>query len=71
MEGNPVKRLLAGSELLAFLLVGVGHGAGLPAPTGVAISTRVSTTDEDERVLDRVADHLGRLRRRGGLLERR
>lgn len=33
------------------------------APTGVAISTRLSTTDEDERVLDRVADHLGRLRR--------
>jgi len=33
------------------------------APTGVAISTRLSTTVEDERVLDRVADHLGRLRR--------
>jgi IS605 OrfB family transposase len=33
------------------------------APTGVAISTRLSTTDEDERVLDRVAEHLGRLRR--------
>ena len=33
------------------------------APTGVAISTRLSTTDEDERVLDRVVDHLGRLRR--------
>jgi hypothetical protein len=33
------------------------------APTGVAISTRLSTTVEDERVLDRVAEHLGRLRR--------
>jgi hypothetical protein len=33
------------------------------APTGVAISTRLSTTVEDERVLDLVADHLGRLRR--------
>ena len=32
-------------------------------PTGVAISTRLSTTVEDERVLDRVAQHLGRLRR--------
>jgi hypothetical protein len=30
---------------------------------GVAISTRSSTTVEDERVIDRVADHLGRLRR--------
>jgi hypothetical protein len=33
------------------------------APTGVAISTRLSTTVEDERVLDLVAEHLGRLRR--------
>jgi hypothetical protein len=33
------------------------------APTGVAISTRLSTSVEDERVLDRVAQHLGRLRR--------
>jgi hypothetical protein len=33
------------------------------APAGVAISTRLRTTGEDERVLDRVAEHLGRLRR--------
>jgi IS605 OrfB family transposase len=32
-------------------------------PAGVAISTRLRTTPEDERVLDLVADHLGRLRR--------
>ncbi|GAB5005203.1 hypothetical protein MAHJHV63_52370 [Mycobacterium avium subsp. hominissuis] len=31
------------------------------APAGVAISTRVRTTAEDERVLDLVAAHLGRL----------
>jgi AraC-like DNA-binding protein len=33
------------------------------APTGVAISTRLRTTAEDERVLDLIAAHLGRLRR--------
>lgn len=33
------------------------------APAGVAISTRLRTTTEDERVLDLVAAHLGRLRR--------
>jgi hypothetical protein len=33
------------------------------APTGVAMRTRLATTVEDERVLDRVAEHLGRLRR--------
>ena len=33
------------------------------APTGVAISTRLATTPDDERVLDLVAEHLGRLRR--------
>jgi IS605 OrfB family transposase len=33
------------------------------APAGVSISTRVCTTAEDERVLDLVAAHLGRLRR--------
>ena len=33
------------------------------APTGVAISTRLCTTADDERVLDPVAAHLGRLRR--------
>jgi IS605 OrfB family transposase len=32
-------------------------------PAGVAISTRLRTTPEDERVLDLVAEHLGRLRR--------
>jgi hypothetical protein len=32
-------------------------------PTGVAISTRLHTTPDDERVLDLVAEHLGRLRR--------
>ncbi len=34
------------------------------APAGVAIQTRLRTTSEDDRVLDLVADHLGRLRRR-------
>jgi IS605 OrfB family transposase len=33
------------------------------APLGVAISTRLSTTAADERVLDLVAEHVGRLRR--------
>jgi hypothetical protein len=32
-------------------------------PTGVAISTRLATTVDEERVLDLVAAHLGRLRR--------
>jgi hypothetical protein len=32
-------------------------------PCGVAITTRLRTTPEDERVLDLVAEHLGRLRR--------
>lgn len=32
-------------------------------PSGVAISTRLRTSGEDERVLDAVAAHLGRLRR--------
>ncbi|PJE02578.1 MAG: transposase [Mycobacterium sp.] len=33
------------------------------APAGVAIETRVRTTCADDRVLDAVAEHLGRLRR--------
>jgi len=33
------------------------------SPAGVAITTRLRTTPEDERVLDLVAEHLGRLRR--------
>ncbi|MBS4730110.1 hypothetical protein MSM1_17815 [Mycobacterium sp. SM1] len=33
------------------------------APVGVAISTRVRTTSQDDQVLERVAEHLGRLRR--------
>lgn len=33
------------------------------APAGVAIGTRLRTTDADERVLDQIAAHLGRLRR--------
>ena len=33
------------------------------APSGVAISTRLRTTPEDEHVLDLVAEHLGGLRR--------
>jgi hypothetical protein len=33
------------------------------APSGVAIQTRVRTTSEDDRVLDLVAEQLGRLRR--------
>jgi hypothetical protein len=33
------------------------------APSGVAISTRLRTTAADERVLDLVAQHMGRLRR--------
>jgi hypothetical protein len=33
------------------------------APSGVAISTRLRTTPEDDRVLDLVAAHVGRLRR--------
>jgi hypothetical protein len=33
------------------------------APSGVSITTRLRTTAEDERVLDAVAAHLGRLRR--------
>ncbi|UQX09905.1 hypothetical protein [Candidatus Mycobacterium methanotrophicum] len=33
------------------------------APTGVAITTRLRTSAEDELVLDQVAAHLGRLRR--------
>jgi predicted transcriptional regulator len=32
-------------------------------PSGVAITTRLRTTPEDEQVLDLVAEHLGRLRR--------
>jgi hypothetical protein len=32
-------------------------------PAGVAITTRLHTTPEDERVLDLIAQHLGRLRR--------
>jgi IS605 OrfB family transposase len=32
-------------------------------PVGAAITTRLHTTPEDERVLDLVAEHLGRLRR--------
>ncbi|HYR17346.1 MAG TPA: hypothetical protein VEQ67_24495, partial [Mycobacterium sp.] len=32
-------------------------------PSGVAISTRLRITPGDERVLDLVAEHLGRLRR--------
>ena len=32
-------------------------------PSGVAITTRLRTTPEDEFVLDAVADHVGRLRR--------
>jgi hypothetical protein len=32
-------------------------------PSGVAITTRLWTTREDEHVLDLVAEHLGRLRR--------
>jgi hypothetical protein len=32
-------------------------------PCGVAISTRLPTTPEDDRVLDLVAEHVGRLRR--------
>jgi hypothetical protein len=32
-------------------------------PCGVAISTRLPTTGDDERVLELVAEHLGRLRR--------
>ncbi|MBS4730534.1 hypothetical protein MSM1_20145 [Mycobacterium sp. SM1] len=32
-------------------------------PSGVATSTRLRITGEDERVLDLVAEHLGRLRR--------
>src|SRR5882757_9144744 len=33
------------------------------APSGVAIGTRLRTSADDERVLDLVAEHLGRLRR--------
>lgn len=33
------------------------------APAGVAITTRVRTTPDDEQVLDLVGEHLGRLRR--------
>ena len=33
------------------------------APTGVAISTRLCSTADDQRVLDLVAAQLGRLRR--------
>jgi hypothetical protein len=33
------------------------------APAGVAISTRVRTTGEDDQVLDLIAEHLGSLRR--------
>jgi hypothetical protein len=39
---------------------GVKQVAG---PAGVAITTRLRTTPEDEHVLDLVAEHLGRLRR--------
>jgi hypothetical protein len=80
----PAENTCAGSELLACLLVGVGHGRVLSvvsamvfgvtlrewrgvspvaAPSGVAISTRLRTTAADERVLDLVAQHMGRLRR--------
>jgi hypothetical protein len=34
----------------------------MAGPCGVAISTRLRTTDADEQVLDLVAEHLGRLR---------
>lgn len=33
------------------------------APAGVAVETRLRTTAADDRVLDLVAEHLGRLRR--------
>jgi hypothetical protein len=33
------------------------------APSGVAITTRLRTSAEDERALDAVAEHVGRLRR--------
>ena len=33
------------------------------APSGVAVTTRLRTSAQDERVLDLVAEHLGRLRR--------
>ena len=36
----------------------------VPGPSGAAITTRLRTTPEDEAVLDAVAGHLGRLRRR-------
>lgn len=40
------------------------HGAKrVPAPSGVAITTRLRTAPEDNAVMDAVADHLGRLRR--------
>ncbi len=40
------------------------HGVKpVAGPTGVAITTRLRTTSDDERVLDLVAEHLGRLRR--------
>ncbi|MGH3561792.1 MAG: hypothetical protein ACRDTN_08330, partial [Mycobacterium sp.] len=40
------------------------HGVKpVAAPAGVAISTRLKTTPEDDRVLDVVAEHLGALRR--------
>jgi hypothetical protein len=32
-------------------------------PSGVAITTRLRTTADEDRVLDLVAEHLGRLRR--------
>ena len=35
----------------------------VPGPCGVAITTRLRTTPEDEHILDLVAAHLGRLRR--------
>jgi hypothetical protein len=35
----------------------------VPGPAGVAITTRLRMTSNDEHVLDLVAEHLGRLRR--------
>jgi hypothetical protein len=33
-------------------------------PAGVSITTRIRTSTEDEKVLDVVADHVGKLRRK-------
>ena len=42
---------------------GVAWGEAGGGPSGVAITTRLRTTPDDEHVLDLVAEHLGRLRR--------